>query len=1303
MSTSTTTGRRIMLLLLCAMAAVATYARTDRFDIKDAEGVAPWKVSFKKDAMLAPGVTGLVARTVYDVPADWEGKFVRFEIPFCLLNMDAVLFLDGERIGDILRPEGWLDVSRRLKYGSKNEVALYCTFTGEGTDYGKCPLNYDMRRVNAFRATVTPRFAVSDGPAISDVFANTSWRRKRLRCEVGVLADEKTGSEVEDSADADAALSVMVKDQEGTTVRTAEKRVALKGGTNHFDVDIPWEDPVCWELGHPYLYTAVVELKKSAAGSAGSGLPADTHTVRFGFRETWRDGRELMMNGHKLHLRTHYGFGVNSKASALFMRQIGYNLATFNHATEPEGNFDDGAAKAADDFDEIGYGAFYSCGGLPALCGWNFRTDERRRDYVKRFAQSYHRRTRNHPSVLGAYVAQMIVCDIKFGPDEIAQSSGTTDRHKLIDYVCDFHRQFNPNILYYSHADGSCGDIASGNMYLNWTPLQERIEWLNQWAEKGVYPWHGAEFGQPYGGCWYAPARLLCVSEQLARYFGVKAYEDEPLKYLEGAREKGDTNRSTHGGRRGAEYSDHPLYWELHRMWCWYTNSRWRGNGFNGGNNYFNLKDGYGTPPDGQGHVRYGAPSMVLDAGRRPTWVNADFDNFQLGNKDFLGYIGGMPVHTDRTHAYYAGEKVEKQMVMIWDGAGCKDVVVNWELRTADCRQTLLSGFAAATLPQGDIVKVPVSFTAPAVSAKRDCVLIASFMEGLDCLWTDSEAIEVYPAFKPGVRTPHGKAVALFDATGDGERLLKAIGVKYDKVGDLMDVDPATFAYSHLIVAKNSLGETGLDRLAPLVKKGLRILILPQLPGVWQSLGFDVQDEMSRQMWAYDKTPASPFRAISDDMLSYWRGAPKYGDRPTGAIMTHSGSRGPRGSRNHTVAGLCLRIPDKVGYLPLIAGEFDMQYAALLSFSAGRGGVWYCTLDFEDRIGICPAATETARTVFQSFFAAHNATPSSEEMPTELTLKAKKGFVTQDGRIYRAEPLPGLGNELFRWTCPVVAPCAPDGSFVLKSDQFRSQVPSADAARTNAAPAWAQMHVNRLFARVATQRGVQPSDDDVRRALYQSVEQPFVPFPAMHVCGPFAAGKDNTDYMMNTLWSGQVEEMAIAGDFNPNYDFPLPQGGSANWRPLVYPDEEGRFDVGGLYPGVSFPVAYLIAHVPREKAERVMMGFGVDWRAKIWINGVRISPIDGSTWDEANPPTDQFGKWGSAQSAKWRFPVDLKAGDNVIAFKIGAGRSDFKFWALISNEAKGAAARRERNEALEKMKLYGDLVPNQDPNTYTWW
>jgi hypothetical protein len=43
--------------------------------------------------------------------------------------------------------------------------------------------------------------------------------------------------------------------------------------------------------------------------------------------------------------------------------------------------------------------------------------------------------------------------------------------------------------------------------------------------------------------------------------------------------------------------------------------------------------------------------------------------------------------------------------------------------------------------------------------------------------------------------------------------------------------------------------------------------------------------------------------------------------------MRHDKRRGPRGSRRHTVAGLLLQTPERIGYTPVVVGGLTLSIA----------------------------------------------------------------------------------------------------------------------------------------------------------------------------------------------------------------------------------------------------------------------------------------------------------------------------------------------------------------------------------------
>ena len=66
------------------------------------------------------------------------------------------------------------------------------------------------------------------------------------------------------------------------------------------EISVPWENPKLWDTFKPNLYyirTALISEEKEI----------DHMTERFGFREVWLEGENLMLNGHPLHLFSDFG------------------------------------------------------------------------------------------------------------------------------------------------------------------------------------------------------------------------------------------------------------------------------------------------------------------------------------------------------------------------------------------------------------------------------------------------------------------------------------------------------------------------------------------------------------------------------------------------------------------------------------------------------------------------------------------------------------------------------------------------------------------------------------------------------------------------------------------------------------------------------------------------------------------------------------------------------------------------------------------------------------------------------------
>lgn len=1218
----------VLMLLLCAL---PLWAESARARIPLDEGPTWFPGKKKVDRTEWKTVKAVV-------PADWKGSRVAFDVPYALSKCDMIVKVNGVSAGDILRPAGSLDISDKVRYGEENVFSWQLTESGEGTRRGMAKT---VERVHFIPQGLTraPDLVKTPKAYLADVFANTSWRERK----VTFLCEPVGAGEV----------TIEVHDAGGKTV---------KRGRGRERIEIPWTDPVCWELGRPYLYTC-----RARFGD-------DELSFRFGFREVWREGRNIMMNGHRAHWRPVYPMAAR-RHGVEFLQDMGFNVIGWFHSVDSV-SVSDEANAALDELDELGVGVFVNCGaGLNIVRGRSAEDPETARLY-RDFQRMFHRYTRNHPSVLAGYVSQMIICATgAHNPLRLGATEETGARDRLINLFRDINREYNPNILYYSHADGNNGDLASGNLYLNFTPLQEREEWLSHWATNGVMPWCSVEFGQPYDGNWWKD-RVFLPTEYLAMQFGDRAYLEEPAELLPHLLGAAMPNK-VHGTDAGFELLvRYPLFWEMRRNWVWRTNSRWRAFGHAGGNIYFNLKEAYGTPPGGRGYHRYAAIREPLHH-RKPEWANEAYDIHQLGNKDYCAFIGGSPEHTDRTHAYYAGEKITKQAVFIWDGVGEKRTAAHLRAARADGTVVWRTEIPAV-LRQGDIVKHSFSFPAPSVSQKTSFVLAADFGDGQ----SDEFPFEVYPRQAPKpLNTGSGACVALFDPAGESAAVLSGAGVRFVPVEKPSGELPP--GCSALVVGRHALAGCGFGVTPAQLKAGLKVLILAQDAKTWRAFGFNVIDGMSREVVA--RAPA--FKSLPDDQLRHWRGAPRYGDKPYGYVMTHTTPRGPRWTRNHVVAGLMLETPARVGFAPLMEGEFDLAYSPLLRLFAGAGSLTFCTLDFEGRVGKDPAATETAKAVFAEWLAARP--PARQSAPTDaLALVADAKAVTTGG-VYRAvrpasPAYDYVGPQLLRWSVPVPAKPAPDGTFKLTEGAFaRQRAAVPESAREMYA--FNAMRVAKLFARVRTGCGVPADDLTVRRMTYLAGGATMKPLPSVHALGPFAAPKDDSKLMLDTLWNRQAEEMAIAGDDNPNYEFKLPQGGTANWRRIVTPDAAGRFDFAANGHDALNPVHYATVRIHRRRAGPARLKLGMDWRLKLWLNGKLV-----------------FESLSGAHYPKFELLLDLRAGENVIGLKLGGGRSGCALHALLEDEESPRDASATDAE-LEAVTLYDNLIPGFDPYVFHYW
>ena len=878
------------------------------------------------------------------IPADWKGQSVRLErmVWWC----DLSVFVNGKKAGVMYHPDGAVELAPLITFGATNRLEIFATNGGYGT--GEGPVTYrgrgdmqtNMKHFDGFArapnpALLVPRSAVH----MEDYQLLCSWRQKtltvRLEVESTVTGRAEAEIELSDDAGRDGRNALRV----GKVVKTAKESFAVKPGRNVVDVVIPWADVKPWEtVESPKLYNAFVRLTHE-----GRPCAAPERKV-FGFREVWREGRRILMNGHEQHFRGACASSHWTETRA--PHAYGHNLVygTHNHAPVLKEDLEPYARAGI---------AFFDATPTIYYVHDDIRKDKWCSIQFSRHLDFWLKSVRNAPSVVAASVGVNQICpERNMRPEMLGIVPEGSAVVKNIEYACDMARSRNPGVLYFSHADGTEADLSSSNLYLNWTPLQEREEWLSDWSKKGILPWYAAEFASPYMGCWF---HVGCpqVSEWLAIFYGEEAYEKETddLVRLSGPLARAAMSRP-HGVTVEGKgpYELHPLAEELSRKLVYRTNRSWRAYGLNGGLMYL---IGWDWTAD-ENRIR---------------------ERHALAAGQICAFIGGHGDHADRTQAYREGETVTKDVVLIWNGVGDNAFRVHWCLTDDDTKALVKEGYLTATLKPGEQRKIPLSVKPPAIAKGRgrgnwrlEIIVDARDMNedypaNLTCK-RDRFEFHTYPAALPEFWRPTERELALFDPEGDTAKLFDAMEIKYTRCAALTNA-LADARLRYLVVGRHALTHAeGLEAFVPrIAEKGLRLLVMPQTAETMEMLGFRVEDTMSRELRNVS------IAGIDDVDLSHWGGEP-LADAPTGPVMAHKTRRGPRWTHRHAIASMPILLPARAGWTALVRGEFDMSYAGVLRARAGKGDVTFVALDFEGRCGEkgCPAATRVFAKLLENVF-----------------------------------------------------------------------------------------------------------------------------------------------------------------------------------------------------------------------------------------------------------------------------------------------------------------------------------------------
>jgi len=904
-----------------------------------------------------PQWTGFDARSLagawyerrFKVPADWNGRHISIDVD--RISTDATFWINDKPAGTVNFPEGELDITNLVKAGEEVTLRAFVVATIEPGDVlvmmGDAPGQNWTAKKELQTAGLVGNVTLQSRPRgayVSDVYIQPSVRKKQLALDVELSGVTQNGP---------VELVANIVDEKGNVEKRFTQTVnATAGAKQPVKVSWAWENPRLWDYKQPNLYTLRLTAK-------GAGLD-DEPVTSFGFRETWIEGRQVMLNGTPFRMRPFLlgtsAMGGGDGLSDAF--ELGYNFGEiWPGGTEERST----ASLYTDWYDAADRGGMPISGMTPHM-GWmggNINNPARQAAY-RAATERVLRRHRNHPSIImwgtsgnmiGAQKDPKYIGTIEASRAvESAKGTPSSAAVPLGELGVSIIKSIDPTRPVFIHNAGSAGDIYTLNNYLNFIPLQEREEWLSNYVVNGQMPLAYVEFGTPVNisimrgrnGFQNAYQSENWLTEFAAIYLGNEAYKLEPAAYRKKSAELFIKDQQHAWSQSMPERDYSPSWMQIQDLFIRNTWRSWRTMGMTGG-----------MVPWDRGYAKVNG--KLTQAG----------EALRANNSDTLAWIvgaaqaGDVAAFTAKDHSYYAGEPVRKQFALLNDARNVQKYSVSWTA-TLDGKP-LANGEKSGDLAVGNTLFVPFEFAAPNVTNKTSGVITMDATIG-DVKHTDRFEFRVWPRAVASRGT-----ISVFDPEGKSSAMLRALGYTVAPWNGRANGQL-------LLIGRNAL-KTGTrlpGDLKAFVNNGGRVLISGHDPH-WlrEYMSLRVSYYQSRRVWKVGENSAT--QGLDGADLSDWRGhstllnpRPDYvnGKGPDELIssknLPYSGWRwGNRG----TVASAAVEKPHRSGWRPLLETEFDLAYSPLMELDYGKGKIIWSQLDLEDHAMLDPAAQRLARQV----------------------------------------------------------------------------------------------------------------------------------------------------------------------------------------------------------------------------------------------------------------------------------------------------------------------------------------------------
>jgi hypothetical protein len=752
---------------------------------------------------------------------------------------------------------------------------------------------------------------------------------------------------------------------------------AFEAGVDNRDVvlDFRWRKARPWSPESPTLYRLELVVEDDDGQVIEAGYP-----VRFGFRDFGIRDSNFYLNGEKYHVF------YDSSSDGIWMRWSQY------YGAYPDKARDAVRTLKGNGFNTIGVRISWDQGGAlgrtphaqqnllnaadelgmlvvlwaPPLT--KFMDEERYRECVANYVRVWG----SHPSVV-FYLTTFNTCgyawaqqpskvdDLNYVPASKKEARSLALRSDAI------LSEYDPTRVAYHNCSGNLTKLYTTMHYMSFgLPIQEREDWPSKWSRTRRTAFMPSEVGMPYQGQFrdftYGLSGQRLFVEHAARYFGDDIYRtvvgDTPEMYSERYLADGRLN---------------PVILGIKSFVAEHHIRAWRGYGVSGLGIFG--EDGFCYP------VNWANQKFPVGWKNLKTW-GIKPDKMHIENRWYdltkptpyyhvlaeclspiMVTIGGRPGRfNEKDHAYFSGEEIEKQAIVINDRL--EPLKLSFELQLTDddgqaVRDLKLDGWRQTLVVQpGEVCKKAFRLEAPDCAERRQFHIgLRVVHEGKD-VGSDQLAIQVFPR-EPITALP-STAIGVYDRRGLTRAVFERAGVPFRQVSAVADCAGLKL----LVIGRETLSDAVDPFLQKLeasgaIRAGLNVLLFEQGECNLDNLLF----EATSQRYVYIKDRTHPvLKGLADADFINWRGdsdliEPYSVPDAASEYSPHYPHSKWKWGNGGIVATQVIRKPQYGAFRPILDCGFDLMNSPLLEGTQGRGRLLFCQLDVTSRYGTDPVAT----------------------------------------------------------------------------------------------------------------------------------------------------------------------------------------------------------------------------------------------------------------------------------------------------------------------------------------------------------